>query len=168
MSRSTISFESLDESIESFIAHAIVPHPAPVVDSDSEPFEDPASPVVSDSNSFVASLNSEPFEDHVSPTDPLGDDSIDAFAGTNESPPAQVVHVSPQSPSALSAPIAPYRCRETVQGLRKTVRPQPTLPPSTLALIADWVTTPPALSPPSYSPSPARSRPSRKRSHSSC
>ncbi|GJR99741.1 hypothetical protein Tco_0316250 [Tanacetum coccineum] len=58
--------------------------------------------------------------------DPSRDDSFDASAGTDESPPAQVVPVSaPQSPPSLSASIAPYRALETMQGPRKTFRPQP-------------------------------------------
>nr|GFB30957.1 hypothetical protein [Tanacetum cinerariifolium] len=38
--------------------------------------------------------------------------------------------IAPESPPALSPPIAPYRRRRTVKWLRKTVRPQPPLPPA--------------------------------------
>ncbi|GKE06060.1 hypothetical protein Tco_1398078 [Tanacetum coccineum] len=176
MYASTISSKSLADSTRSSLLPALLLHLASVVDSDSEHFEDPTSPVVSDSDSFVASLNSEPFEDCVSQAvfaasnpddeplgssdtsdyyegskfskeDPSRDDSIDAFVGTDESLPAQAVPISaPQSPSTLSAPIAHYRRRRTMQGPMKMVRPQPTLSPSTLALITE--------------PSRKRSRPS--------
>ncbi|GJX07738.1 hypothetical protein Tco_0195670, partial [Tanacetum coccineum] len=89
---STISSESLAESTRSSLLPALLLHPAPVVDSNSEHFEDPASPVVSDSDSFVATLNSEPFEDCVSqavsvasnPDDePLGSpDTSDYYEGS--------------------------------------------------------------------------------------
>nr|GEZ23310.1 hypothetical protein [Tanacetum cinerariifolium]GEZ31827.1 hypothetical protein [Tanacetum cinerariifolium] len=61
MSRSTISYESLAESMGSSVASAIVPDHAPNVDSESEPMEAPALPVVSDFDSFEPSLNSKPF-----------------------------------------------------------------------------------------------------------
>nr|GEV32776.1 hypothetical protein [Tanacetum cinerariifolium] len=171
MSASTISFESLAESIGSSPLPALVLHPALVVDSESRHFEDPTSPVVFYSNSFVASFNSKPFEDRVSqavssasdPDDeplgspdtsdyyegfkffeeePLGNNSIDASAGTDEPPSTQAVPVyAPQSPPALSAPIAPYR--------------PPSPPPSHSSPL------------PSSSPSPAHSSLSRRRSHPS-
>ncbi|GJU28374.1 putative reverse transcriptase domain-containing protein [Tanacetum coccineum] len=110
--------------------------------------------------------------------DPSRDDSFDASAGTDESPPAQVVPVSaPQSPPSLSAPIAPYRALETMQGPRKTFRPQPRLSLTTRAAIVKWATAPPSPSPtpsplsPLASSSPPPSSdcfgPSRKRSHPS-
>nr|GEW43590.1 hypothetical protein [Tanacetum cinerariifolium] len=151
MSYSTISSKSLAESTGS-LPLPVVLHPAPVVDSESEPFEDLASPVISDSDSFVNPLNSEPFEDRVSPDvsvefdsdveplgspatydyyggfefskeDPLEEDSLNASTETDESPSAQAVPaIATQSPPALSLPIAPYKPRGTVQGPRKTVR----------------------------------------------
>ncbi|GJV15902.1 hypothetical protein Tco_1361225 [Tanacetum coccineum] len=60
---STILSESLADSTRSSLLPALLLHPASVVDSDSEHFEDPTSPVVSDSDSFVASLNSYQYED---------------------------------------------------------------------------------------------------------
>ncbi|GJU55061.1 hypothetical protein Tco_1228775 [Tanacetum coccineum] len=118
MSRCTISYESLAKSMGSFVASAIIPYSAPVVDLESKPFKDPVSPVASDSDSRTG--------------------PIDASSGL---------------------------------GPTKTVRPQPTLPPSTLALIADWAATPSVLSPPSSplsplispSPSPVRFGPSYRR-----
>ncbi|GJR69787.1 hypothetical protein Tco_0015852 [Tanacetum coccineum] len=130
MSASTISSESLPKSTGSSPVPNVL-YPASVDDLKSKPFEDPASPVVSDSDSFMVSRNFDPFEDRVS----------------------LVVYVAADSdsPSASSAPISPYRHHRTVQGSRKMVRPQPTLPPSTLALIAVRVAAPPSPSPP---PSP--------------
>ncbi|GKC23294.1 hypothetical protein Tco_1025444 [Tanacetum coccineum] len=52
------------------------------------------------------------------------------------------------SPPTFSPPTAPYRRCGTVQGTRKTVRPQPTLSLSTLALITDWTAAPLVPSPP--------------------
>ncbi|GJZ41285.1 hypothetical protein Tco_0588171 [Tanacetum coccineum] len=67
MSRSTISYESLAESLAesvgSLVASAIVPDHAPVA-FNFEPFEAPASPVASDSESVEPYFNSEPFSGH--------------------------------------------------------------------------------------------------------
>ncbi|GJV23725.1 hypothetical protein Tco_1376420 [Tanacetum coccineum] len=193
MSHSTISYESLSESMGSSVASAMVPDHAPDVDSESEPIEAPASPMVSNSNFVEPSLNSKPFSgcdtlvgsassdpddeplgspdttdyfggSEFSEDDPSEDYSIDAPSGTDESLLAQAAPViALESPPVLSPPIAPYRPRKIVQGPRKTVQPQPPLPPSILARINDWIAA--YLSSPP--PSPARSGPSRMRPQSS-
>ncbi|GJS59769.1 hypothetical protein Tco_0654553 [Tanacetum coccineum] len=125
----------------------------------SDPFEDRASPVVTaDLEIRAGPLGSPDTSNYYggfefSEEDPSGDDSSNASAGTNESPPAQSVPVSdPQSPPALSAPIAPYRDRVTA-----TTPPSPSPVPSPLS----------PLSSSSSPPSPARSEPSCKRSRPS-
>ncbi|GJS64881.1 hypothetical protein Tco_0679445 [Tanacetum coccineum] len=130
MSCSTISYESIAESMGSSIASAMVPYPAPNDDSESEPFEDPASPVASDFDYAEPYFNSEPFLDCVSPTVSVASDPDDEPLG------------SPDTTDYYGGR------RETVQGTRKTVRPQSNLSPSTLALIADWTAAPLVPSPP--------------------
>ncbi|GJS82898.1 hypothetical protein Tco_0749439 [Tanacetum coccineum] len=85
MSRSNISYESLVESIGSSALPVIVPHPAPIVDSKSKPFEDPATRVNSDSDSFENPPNSKPLEDHVSPVSSKASDSDDKPHGSPDS-----------------------------------------------------------------------------------
>ncbi|GJW74655.1 hypothetical protein Tco_0134025 [Tanacetum coccineum] len=132
MSYSTISSDSVaTESIESFVVSAVLPYPAPVIDSNSEPMEAPASLVISDFDSVDPSLNSKPFLGHdmsvgsgiSNPDDmPLGlpdtgdyyggsdfsedepskASSIDASSGTNESLSAHAAPaIAPESPPAL-------------------------------------------------------------------
>ncbi|GJU54036.1 hypothetical protein Tco_1227750 [Tanacetum coccineum] len=196
MSRSTISYESLAESLAesvgSLVASAIVPDHAPVA-FNSEPFEAPASPVASDSESVEPYFNSEPFSGHDIPVrsaasdpndeplgspdptdyygwsefskdDPSEDDYVDASSGTNESLPAHATPaISLASPPTLSPPIAPCRQRGTVQGPRKIVRPRPPLPSHILTWTNAWIAAYPS-SPPS---SPARLGPSHNRPRSS-
>ncbi|GJU93327.1 hypothetical protein Tco_1318083 [Tanacetum coccineum] len=85
MSRSTISYESLAQSVAdslgSSVSSAALPYVAPVVDSESDPFEDPKLPVASDADSVEPSVDSELFVDHVSPaisaaSDPDGDQPL--------------------------------------------------------------------------------------------
>ncbi|GKE59628.1 hypothetical protein Tco_1498813 [Tanacetum coccineum] len=161
MSRSTISYESLAESladnIGSSVSSVALPYLAPAIDSESEPFEDPKSPVASDHDFVEPLFDSELFIDHVSPT-------ISAALDPDDEPLAQAAPaIAPESTPVLSPPIAPYRPGKTVQGPRKTVRPQPPLPPSILARVDNWIAAYPS-SPP---PSPAHSGPSRKRPRSS-
>ncbi|GJT97251.1 hypothetical protein Tco_1092769 [Tanacetum coccineum] len=92
MSHSTISYESITESMGSFVASAMVPYPASAAGSESEPFEDLTSSVVSDSDSVEPSFNSEPFSDRDSPAisaasdpddEPLGSpDTAEYFRGS--------------------------------------------------------------------------------------
>ncbi|GKB35298.1 hypothetical protein Tco_0880240 [Tanacetum coccineum] len=116
MSRPTISYgslaKSLVESIRSSTASAIAPYHAPTA-SDSEPFEAPASPIASDSDSIEPSFNSDPFSGRDTPVrsvaldhddeplgspdtinyyggleysedDPSEDDSVDTLSGTDK------------------------------------------------------------------------------------
>ncbi|GKD78827.1 hypothetical protein Tco_1341448, partial [Tanacetum coccineum] len=112
MSRSTISSESLVESIGSSALPARVSHPITVVDSEFELFEDPTLQVDSDSDSFENSPNSEPFRgpldtnsnpEELSEEEPSEDDPTDASSGIDE-PPAQIVPALQISPIS-SAPI---------------------------------------------------------------
>ncbi|GKB49344.1 hypothetical protein Tco_0900097 [Tanacetum coccineum] len=186
MSASTISFKSLAESIRSFVTHAIIPHPALVVDLEFEPFEDPISPVASDSDSVEPSYNSKLFSDRVSPAvfaasnpddEPLGSpDNADYYGGyefyeddPSEDDPINALSGIDESSSAQAALVI------ALEDPRKTIRPQSTLPPSTLALIVDWAAASPVPSPPpsplsplpSPLPSPGRSGPSRRRPRTS-
>ncbi|GKE93573.1 hypothetical protein Tco_1574668 [Tanacetum coccineum] len=148
--------------MEKSVTSTIIPYPTPVADLESEPFKDPASPVASDLDFVKTSFNSELFSDRISPAisaaldpddEPLSSpDTTNYYGGprfSKEDPPED-------------GPIDASRC-EIVQGLRKTVRPQHTLPLSTLALINDWMaalpSSPPQSSPP---PLPTRSVPSRR------
>ncbi|GKE12955.1 hypothetical protein Tco_1416506 [Tanacetum coccineum] len=120
MSHSTLSSESVaTKSIISSVASTVLPYLAPVINSDFEPIEAPASHVISDSDSVEPSFNSEPFLGRDTPVGsaasdpddgPLGSPdtadyyggseffedepseagSIDATFGTNESLTAQV------------------------------------------------------------------------------
>ncbi|GJV49327.1 hypothetical protein Tco_1439539 [Tanacetum coccineum] len=71
MSRSTISYESLAESLAdsmgSFVSSVALPYFVPTIDSESEPFEEHELPVASDYDSVEPSLDSDPFVDHASP-----------------------------------------------------------------------------------------------------
>ncbi|GJT58556.1 hypothetical protein Tco_1002089 [Tanacetum coccineum] len=151
MSRSTISYESLAESMGSFVASAIVPDHASNVDSESEPMEAPASPVVSDSDSFEPSLNSESFSRSDTPVgsaasdpddeplgspdtaeyfggfefskdDPSEDGSIDALSG----PPPKGCRVSPahalhSMPTKLLSPRKRFIASKRVEALEREV-----------------------------------------------
>ncbi|GJS64883.1 hypothetical protein Tco_0679447 [Tanacetum coccineum] len=123
MSCSTISYESIAESMGSSIASAMVPYPAPNDDSESEPFEDPASPgLLSDYFDILSYFNSvDRLGRGVSPTvsvasdpddEPLGSpDTTDYYGGRS------------RSSSPLNSPhsLSPHhkRCR---------VSPTPSLP----------------------------------------
>ncbi|GKA88844.1 putative reverse transcriptase domain-containing protein [Tanacetum coccineum] len=157
MSYSTISSDSVaTESIGSFVASVVLPYPAPVIDSDSEPIEAPASLMISDFDSVDPSLNSKPFLGRDTPVgsailnpddEPLGlpdtgdyyggfdfsedepseASSIDASSGTDESLPAQVAPaIAPESPPAL--PHSPSSSSAGAPPKRCRVSPAPALP----------------------------------------
>ncbi|GKB22781.1 hypothetical protein Tco_0862182 [Tanacetum coccineum] len=77
MSRSTISPDSIVESIGSSASPTRFLDPASVIDLESEPFEDPASLV----DFFGSDADSDPKV--FSKKDPSRDDSIDASSGTD-------------------------------------------------------------------------------------
>nr|GEV72126.1 hypothetical protein [Tanacetum cinerariifolium] len=96
MSHSTISYESLAQSVAdslgSSVSSAVLPYTASVMDLESDPFEDLESQVASDADSVEPSVASELFVDHVSPAisaaldpdgdQPLGsDDTADYYGG---------------------------------------------------------------------------------------
>nr|GEU74817.1 hypothetical protein [Tanacetum cinerariifolium] len=170
-------------SIRSSALPTIAPHPTPVVDSKSEPFEDPASSIDFDSNNFKNPSNSEPFEDRVSPIASAALDSDDEphdspttsdYFGESETSPissAPVAQLGHESHVALYMTLG----ARIVGELRKTVRPRPSLPLATEAAITRRIVAPssPSLPPspssplPSPFPSPAHSGPPRKRFHPS-
>nr|GEU45668.1 putative reverse transcriptase domain-containing protein [Tanacetum cinerariifolium] len=189
----SITSDQDTNSIGSFVSSAALPYLAPTIDAVSKPFKDPKSPVASDHDSVEPLFDLEPFVDHASraisaatdPDDePLGsldttgyyggsefskddpseDNSVDDLSGIDESLPAQAaLAVAHESSPVLSPPIAPYRPQKTVQGPRKTVRPQPPLPLSILARADEWIAVYPSSPPPSL----AHSGPSHKRPRSS-
>ncbi|GJT39636.1 reverse transcriptase domain-containing protein [Tanacetum coccineum] len=126
MFRSTISYESLAESLAermgSSVASGIVPDHAPNVDSESEPMEALASPVVSDSDSVEPSLKSEPFSGHDTPIglaasdpddEPLGSpDTADYYGGSKffEDDPSKdnFIAAYPSSPPPSPTRSGPY------------------------------------------------------------
>nr|GEY07190.1 hypothetical protein [Tanacetum cinerariifolium] len=71
MSRSTILNESLAESLAnsmgSFVSSGTLPYLAPAISSESEPFEEPESPVASNHDFVEPSFDSELFINHASP-----------------------------------------------------------------------------------------------------
>ncbi|GKD48425.1 hypothetical protein Tco_1277401, partial [Tanacetum coccineum] len=156
MSRFTISSKSLVESIRSSALPARVPHPASVVNSESEPFKDLVSLVDSDSDSFENSSNS---------------DLSRTVLDTNSNP-EELSEEDPSEDDPTDASFALYitlgAC--TMRGSRKSVRPQPTLPPAIKASITRRIAAPSPPSPPSSPssspppPSPAHSGPFHKRS----
>ncbi|GKG23579.1 hypothetical protein Tco_0391615, partial [Tanacetum coccineum] len=138
-----------------------------------EVIEAPASPVVSNSDTVEPSLNTEPFSGRTTPAgseadvdpeefseeDPSEDNVVDVASKIDELP-AQIVpapQISPISSDPVDeAPAALYMTlmARTVRRSRKTVMPQPTLPPSMLARIEEWIAVPASPSPP---PSPLSS-----------
>nr|GEX21202.1 hypothetical protein [Tanacetum cinerariifolium] len=151
---STISSDSMTESVRSSASSVIATPPinappiALIVDSKSEPFEDPP--------------NSKPFEDRISPVviedleigaEPLDSPDMSDFYGKSE--------FFEEDPSG--------------DGPRKMVHLQPQLSLTTRAAIVEWAAAPPSPSPPpsplsplsssSPPPLPAHSKPSPKRSH---
>nr|GEZ39537.1 hypothetical protein [Tanacetum cinerariifolium] len=83
MSHSTISSEFVaTESIRSSIVSIVLPYLAPVIDSDSKPFEALASLVASDSDSVEPSFNSESLSDRVSPVISVASDPDDEPLGS--------------------------------------------------------------------------------------
>nr|GEU42503.1 hypothetical protein [Tanacetum cinerariifolium] len=86
-----------------------------------------------------------------SKTPPLEDDDL-----VEEEAIEAALAIAPELPLVLSPPISPYRRHKTVQGLRKTVRPQPPLLPFILARIDDWIAAYPSSPPPSSAHSDVR------------
>nr|GEX46799.1 hypothetical protein [Tanacetum cinerariifolium] len=149
MSRSTISYESLAQSVAdslgSSVSSAVLPYTASVMDLEFDPFEDLESQVASDADSVEPSVASELFVDHVSPAisaalDPDGDqplgsaDTADYYGG---------FEFIEDNPSKDEPPVRTlFRTfslgTHTVQMPRKSVRPQSILLSSTLALIAEF------------------------------
>ncbi|GJZ31320.1 hypothetical protein Tco_0576367 [Tanacetum coccineum] len=151
MSHSTISYESIAESMGSSVPSAMVPYPAPAADLESEPFEDPASPVASDFNSVVPSFNFDLLSDRVSPTvsaasddEPLGSpDTTDYYGGSEFS------KDDPSEDGSIGA--------SSDDGKTAAAPPVPLPPPSPLSLLSSYLPI----------PSPAHSGPSRRRSRPS-
>nr|GEZ24731.1 hypothetical protein [Tanacetum cinerariifolium] len=84
MSHSTLSSESVaTESIRSSVAYAVLPYPAPIIDSDSELTEAPASHVILDSDSNDPSFNSKPFSGRDTPVGSAASDPDDRPLGSS-------------------------------------------------------------------------------------
>ncbi|GJV20996.1 hypothetical protein Tco_1370016 [Tanacetum coccineum] len=138
MFTSTVSSDSMRESIGSSIV----------------PVDAPASPVVSNSDTIEPSLNTKPFSGRTTRAGSEADVDPEEFF---EEDPTEDNDISPISSDPVDeAPTALYmtlRVR-TVHRSRKTAMPQPTLPPSMLARIEEWIAAPASSLPP---PSPLSS-----------
>ncbi|GKE35586.1 hypothetical protein Tco_1454908 [Tanacetum coccineum] len=66
----------------SSVSSAALPYLAPAIDSKSEPFEDPESPVASDYDSVEPLFDSEPFVDYASPAISAASDPDDELLGS--------------------------------------------------------------------------------------
>ncbi|GJR23277.1 hypothetical protein Tco_0971804 [Tanacetum coccineum] len=105
MYRSTISYESLAESLADSIGSSVLfvalPYLAPAIDLESEPFEDPKSPVASDHDFVDPLFDSKPF--------------IAAYPSSPPPSPAhsRPSHKRPRSSPSSSAGSPSKRCRES-------------------------------------------------------
>ncbi|GJV27991.1 hypothetical protein Tco_1384439 [Tanacetum coccineum] len=185
MSRSTISYESLDEFSRKFgiinFVYCFALRRAFLWIQSLSLFKDHESPVASDPDSVEPSFDSEPFLDHASPAvsvdEPIEDGSIDVASSTDEPSILPLPAFYPQMSPIFVAPVIllghepPVRIlfktyslkTRTIQTPRNSVRPQPPLSSPMLARISNWIAALPS-SPPT---SPAHSGPSCKRPRSS-
>nr|GFB24482.1 hypothetical protein [Tanacetum cinerariifolium] len=174
MSLSTISFDSTVESIRSSVSIVIlsdsdaasamteamvvaspagVLDPALVVDSESEPFEDPSSLVdTADSDSDAKPLSSPTTSDYFARSDIKSDQRSFSRRTPRET---IILMLLLGQISHRRLRLTHYYGTRTIQMPRKTVRPQPTLSPTLQAAIAQWVAASPSPSPPPLLSSPA-------------
>ncbi|GJS97254.1 hypothetical protein Tco_0804222 [Tanacetum coccineum] len=166
------------ESIGSSALPTRVPHPTPVVDLESKPFEDPASPVDSDSDSFENPPNLDPLEDRVSPIASIASDSNDEPHGlpyTSDYFGRSNADSDPEEFSEDPSEDDPTNASSRTDEPHAQIVPAPQTSPlfNHDMTIARRVVTSPTLPPspssplPSYLSSPAHSGPSRKRSRPS-
>ncbi|GJT49782.1 hypothetical protein Tco_0975939 [Tanacetum coccineum] len=130
MSASTVSSDSLPESVGSSATYGIIAPPlgAPTIalvygfgpfsyrvtpansaasDSDADPHDSPAK------SDYFAGLEEDANLEEFSKEDPSKDNAVDTSSATDEPPTQEVPVTAPRSPPALSAPIAPYTWEKT-------------------------------------------------------